>query len=387
MDTKKLLLGSLFVGGMLALIRRVITRPAAEISLTSNVSYEAIDAYIEEQMRRLHIPGASLAIVEGDQIVHQRGFGKAYPGGEAPTPQTPFFIGSLTKSFTALAIMQLVESGKVVLDAPVQRYLPWFRVADPLASAQMTVRHLLNQTSGMPMMASEVVAANFDDRPDATERQIRALSTLKINRPVGEKCEYSNFNYNILGLIIEVASGETYAEYIQRHIYDPLKMRHSYLTKAAAQRDGLAVGYRHWFSIPFPVPDWPVPRGMLPSGQLISCAEDMAHYLIAHLNGGRYGDVKILSSAGLDELHHGALELKMGDIAGGLYGMGWFDIDLGKEKTFTHGGNVPDYSAFMALVPEQKKAMILLLNATHMDYRLLPRRSVWCNGSTRWSAA
>ena len=87
-------------------------------------------------MRRLHIPGVSLAIVEGDRIVHLRGFGKARPGGEAPTPQTPFFIGSLTKSFTALAVMQLVEAGKIELDAPVQRYLPWFRVADPAGSAR-----------------------------------------------------------------------------------------------------------------------------------------------------------------------------------------------------------------------------------------------------------
>ena len=88
--------------------------------------------------------------------MHQRGFGQARPGGEAPTPQTPFFIGSLTKSITALAVMQLVEAGKVELDAPVQRYLPWFRVADPQASAQMTVRHLLNQTSGLPLWPSEI---------------------------------------------------------------------------------------------------------------------------------------------------------------------------------------------------------------------------------------
>ena len=84
--------------------------------------------------------------------------------------------------------MQLVEAGKVELDAPVQRYLPWFRVADPQASAQMTVRHLLNQTSSLPLLPSEVAMADFDDRPDATERQVRALSTLKLTRPVGSKC-------------------------------------------------------------------------------------------------------------------------------------------------------------------------------------------------------
>jgi CubicO group peptidase (beta-lactamase class C family) len=139
-------------------------------------SYDAVDAYIEGQMRRLKMPGVSLAIVEGDQIVHLRGFGRARPGGEAPTPATPFFVGSLAKSFTALAVMQLVEAGKIELDAPVQRYLPWFRVADPQASAEMTVRHLLNQTSGLPESCGETALANFDDHPGATERQVRLLA-------------------------------------------------------------------------------------------------------------------------------------------------------------------------------------------------------------------
>ena len=363
MNTRKLLVGSLFLGGSLAITRLLFAKPDSLKPARSAISYDAINAYVEGQMRRLRIPGASLAIVKGDQIVHRRGFGRARPGGEAPTPQTPFFIGSLTKSFTALAVMQLVEAGKVELDAPVQRYLPWFRVANPEASAQMTVRHLLNQTSGLPLLPSEVALADFDDRPDATERQLRALSRLKITRPVGSQCEYSNFNYNILGLIVEVTSGEAYAEYIQNHIFDPLEMRHSHTSKAAAQKDGLAVGHRHWFSFPFPVPNWPVPSGSLPSGQLISCAEDMAHYLVAHLNGGRYFDTEILSSAGIDEMHRGVKELKMGELSGGFYGMGWFEIDLGPEKTYSHGGNVPDFSAFMALVPEQKVGVALLLNA------------------------
>jgi CubicO group peptidase (beta-lactamase class C family) len=205
--------------------------------------------------------------------------------------------------------------------------------------------------------------ADLDSRPEATERQVRSLSTLVLTRPVGSKWEYSNLNYNILGLIVEVASGEPYAGYIQKHIFDPLEMQHSYTSKATAQQDGLAVGYRHWLSLPFPAPDMPVPAGCLPSGQLISSAGDMAHYLIAHLNGGHYGDVQILSEAGIDELHRGAAEFNMMDISAGKYGMGWFDIDTGQTKTFSHGGNVPDFSAFMALVPEQKKGMVMLLNA------------------------
>ena len=184
MNTKKLLVGSLAFGAGLALARKLLATTGPAGSVRDRVSYEAIDAYIEQQMDRLKMPGVSLAIVEGDKIVHLRGFGRARPGGEAPTPQTPFVLGSTTKSFTALAVMQLVEGGKIELDAPVQRYLPWFRVADPKASAQMTVRHLLNQTSGMPMISGMTALADLDDDPGAAEHQARALSTLKLARPV-----------------------------------------------------------------------------------------------------------------------------------------------------------------------------------------------------------
>jgi hypothetical protein len=89
----------------------------------------------------------------------------------------------------------------------------------------------------------------------------------------------------------------------------------------------------------------------------------MAHYLIAHLNGGRYKDVQVLSGAGIDALHRGAKEYLVMGTSAGKYGMGWFEIDLGPTKTYSHGGNIPDFSAYMALIPEQKKALVMLLNA------------------------
>jgi CubicO group peptidase (beta-lactamase class C family) len=274
-------------------------------------------------------------------------------------------LGSTTKSFTALAVMQLVEAGKIEVDAPVQRYLPWFRVADPRASAQMTVRHLLNQTSGLPMVAGMVNLADLDDSPAAAERQARALSTLKLAHPVGAAFEYSNLNYNLLGLIVEAASGQSYANYIQRHVFEPLAMKHSYTSQAAAKQDGLAVGHRYWFAHPFAIADLPTPAGSLASGQLISTSEDMAHYLIAHLNGGRYDGAQVLSRAGMDELHRGAAEQQVMGASVARYGMGWFVSTIGRTKVVSHGGNVPDFSSYMALLPEQKKGVVLLVNADH----------------------
>ena len=370
MNIKKFFFPLLLVGALWVLIYRLFAKNAYPKANSvkpapKGSNYDAIDVYIQGQMRRLNIPGISLAIVEGDRIVHLRGFGHARPGGEAPPPQTPFFIGSLTKSVTALAVMQLVEAGKVELDAPIQRYLPWFRVADPQASAQMTVRHLLNQNSGLPVSLGLANLANFDSGLDATERQVRALSTLKLTRPVGAKFEYTNTNYNILGLIIEAASGESYSDYIQQHIFKPLDMRHSYVSKSTAQQNGLAVGYRYWFGHPVPVPNLTIPSGSLPSGQLISSAEDMAHYLIAYLNGGHYGDAQILSDAGIAELTRGAAEIVEMGFSIGFYGMGWISQEFACSRIVSHSGIVPDFGAFMALVPEQKKGIVLLFNANH----------------------
>src|SRR5215216_8142369 len=147
---------TLALGVVLALLVVELTQALATGNSSSQADgqdFDAIDAYVHEQMQEMRIPGAALGIVKGDKIVHLEGFGDADDSGREVTPQTPFKIGSTSKSFTALAIMQLVEEDKVKLDAPVQSYIPWFRVADEEASSRITVRHLLNQTSGIPTAA------------------------------------------------------------------------------------------------------------------------------------------------------------------------------------------------------------------------------------------
>lgn len=373
MNNKKLLLKWITVLFALTLIIVPITVSPAQANrgvngLSQDSSFEEIDAYIEKQLDGLNIPGASLVIVEGDQIVHSKGFGVTGPGGKTPTPQTPFFIGSLTKSFTALVIMQLVEAGKVELDAPIQRYLPWFTLADPQAASQITVRHLLNQTSGISQIPGMITMSDFDDTPGAAERQARALATIELTRPVGSTFEYSNINYNLLGLVIEAASGESYADYVQKHIYAPLDMRHSYTSKTAAQQDGLAVGHQQWFGFPVAVPDLPVPVGSLPSGQLISSAEDIGHYLIAQLNQGEYDGDQIVSPEGIALMHRPAAPIDLAGKDMGDYGMGWFNIELSEEPIVFHDGEVPDFFGYMALIPEQNLAMALLINTNEQAY-------------------
>jgi hypothetical protein len=168
----------------------------------------------------------------------------------------------------------------------------------------------------------------------------------------------------LLGLIVEAASGELYADYVQKHILTPLDMSHTYTSQAIAKQNGLAVGHQYWFLIPFAAPNMPLPHGSLPGGGLISSSEDMARYLIALLNGGRYGDVQILSGAGIDELHRGVADFS-GYGVSFHYGMGWFVSEIGQTKLVWHGGTLPDFASYMALLPGQKKGVVLLFNADH----------------------
>jgi CubicO group peptidase (beta-lactamase class C family) len=383
MDNRNLFLKYAVASAILILFFVILTIVSVQSNQAANelsqeASFNEIDAYLEKQLGTLNIPSASLAIIEGTEIVHTKGFGVTGPGGRKPTPQTPFFIGSLTKSITALAVMQLVEAGKVELDAPIQRYLPWFTLADPRAAGQITVRHLLNQTSGIAQIPGMIGMSNFDNSPGPIERQARNMATYIPAHPVGSEFEYSNINYNLLGLIIQAASGESYTDYIQNHIYDPLDMQHSYTSKTAAQQDGLAVGHQQWFGFPVAVPNLPVPEGSLPSGQLISSAEDIGHYLIAQLNNGNYGGAQILSPGGIVQMHQPAANINVAGKEMGDYGMGWFIIKSGQTKIIFHDGEVPDYFSYMALLPDQNRAMVLLVNTNEQMFNY----ALWAVGES-----
>jgi len=232
---------------MLALLLAVLLPAVSAGAMPTRNSppdFAAIDAYVDAQMRDLRIPGLALAIVEGDQIVHLKGFGVAGPDGRPVTPQTPFQLASLGKPMTGVAIMQLVEAGKIDLDAPVQRYLPAFRVADAAASAQITVRHLLYHTSGLPGTVGMEYVLSGGARPDALEARVGALRSVSLNRLVGASWEYSNAGYQILGLIIQEVSGQPYEGYMREHLFTPLQMQQTYTDWTEARSHGAASGYR-----------------------------------------------------------------------------------------------------------------------------------------------
>jgi len=326
----------------------------ASPTLQGETDFAAIDAYVTTQRNDLGIPGMALGIVEDGQIVHLQGFGVADSFGRAVTPQTPFYIGSTTKSFTALAVMQLVEAGKIDLDAPVQTYLPWFELADKDASAEITVRNLLNHTTGI----SGKDGSRDVYSQQGLEDEVHGLTTIQLAQPVGKTYQYSNVNYNIAGLIVEKVSGQSYADYVTEHIFTPLDMRHSYAPHAPALADGLSAGHLYVFGHAFER-ELVRPPAHLPAGGLIASAEDLTHYAIAHLNDGRYGDASLLSPQGMAELHAPAIPV-VGDWH---YAMGWFVSTWDGIPAVWHDGNDGVFHSIVMLMPERGSGFVLLANA------------------------
>lgn len=330
----------------------------------------AIDTHVLEQMQQLGIPGVAVGIVRGDQIEYLQGYGSAGDDGRPVTPQTPFYIASLSKGITAAAVMQLVEAGRLELDAPVQRYLPWFRLADADAAARLTVRHLLAQTSGFSELDGYARNLDANMADDALEQSFRAMSGASLNAAPGVQFEYSNTNYDLLGLLVAAASGESYESYIQRHIFDPLGMDNAFTSLADARLQGVASGYYPYFgqvrsqdAVMF------FGRATTPSAGLVASAQDLSHWLIAHLNAGHDAGAQLVSPAGMDLLHTVAVSIT--DEVG--YAMGWttfpFSDVLPADATdrpaplaLTHGGRWLGYAAQLLLLPEQELGVVLLMN-------------------------
>ena len=296
-----------------------------------------MDAYLAANFPRAGAPGLAVAVVDADGVRYLRTF------GDCPDADAPFIVGSLSKSFTAAAVMQLVEQGAVDLDAPASRYAPGYDVPD-----EVTVRSLLNQTSGF---------GAYDSLAEAADGEL------------GETFgafSYANANYDLLGRVVEGASGEDYARYLDEHVLEPLGMASTTADPARAEALGMVPGHRDWFGLP--VADgfrhaqgdgaWGGPA----SGYVASSVRDMASYLRMYLNGGMGGDgARVLSADSVRRMFLDRVPDPEGDT---YYGMGWtsFSWDDG-ELVLSHDGQVENYTASMCLLPERGIGIVALSDA------------------------
>lgn len=324
---------------------------------------ERIDAFVERERQASGIPGIALAIVQLGSTPHLRGFGED-GRGKAISPDTPFPIGSLTKSFTALLVRQAIDAGQLDADAPVQRVLPWFRVADADASARITLRHLLNQTSGFSR--DDGIAPLLQGNTASIDELARGLGAVSLNRPVGERFEYSNLNFVLLGAVLQTVTGRSWQELVQDQVLHPLQMDHAHTDHAAARQAGMTALHRTWFGLPV-AQHVTVPPGFAPTGSLVASAGDMARYLQMLLAGGVGPAGRVVSADGVAQMLSpasppGRSQLLSADFQF-RYGEGWFVGPFGAAKDARwHLGNLASFAAWMVLLPDTQQAVVVLIN-------------------------
>ena len=315
---------------------------------------------LAEQLSASHVPGGAISLVTRSGI-DAAGVGAA--GDADATAATPFVIGSTTKSFTALAVMQLADSGAVILDAPVRKYVPELSLADGQAVDSITVRHVLQQTSGLDDLSGGPLLASAKDGTPL--QAVAELKDAELMKPPGETWRYANVNYVLAGLVVERASGMSYSDYVARRIFNPLGMDDS---TAKGPPPDVSPGHKFWFGVPFAAE--PVVRqAVLAAGYIISTADDLGRYLAMYLAEGRGKDgARVVSAAGLRTLLSPGPEAKLGPWADGMssqYAMGWFVGGPWGPKALFHPGNSPDSSAMLSLFPDQDMGVATLVNAGH----------------------
>jgi CubicO group peptidase (beta-lactamase class C family) len=289
----------------------------------------AVDRFVQEYRARTGLPGVAVAVTRRDRVVYTAGYGHT-SDGRPVTARTRFPVASLSKSFTALAVMQLVEAGRVELDAPVRRYLPEFVLADPRAS-RITVRQLLDHTSGM-------TDTEFREKsvpvPSSLQAAVTLLRSVRLASAPGTAFHYHNPNYWVAARLVEVASGEPFASYLDRHVLAPTGMTASTTVAGLRGVPGVARGHVRVYglAVALPEPSWYLQGA---SG-VVSTAEDLAHWLILQNGAGRARDgPRVVSARSLAEMHG--------------RGLGW---SAGPEPgEVSHGGWLFTYTARQVLLP------------------------------------
>jgi len=312
----------------------------------------AVDRFLRENLESTRLPGVAVAIVtRGGVRLAARGHDSE---GRPLTPETPMRVGSISKSFTALAVMQLVESGRISLDRPVREQLPEFAPDDPRA-ARITVRHLLNQSSGMTDGGfPEMTLA----QPATPREAVARLRAARLDAEPGERWSYHNPNYHVLARLVEVAGGMPFDAYMRTRVFEPLGMTRTYTVMRASDRPpGLADGYAYAWGFPVARPIFD--HFVAGSGGVVSTARDMALWLEMNLDGGvAPGGRRIVSAASLRAMHAPSAP-------GGDYGFGWENDRLDDGSTrIEHGGVLFTYSANQQLYPALGTGVAVLFNSS-----------------------
>ncbi len=333
-----------------------------EQSSLSKEETKKIDAFIKKYMKDGRIPGMSVVIVKDKKTAYSEGFGYADAKTKRPiTSETLFELGSNSKAFTGLGILQLEEKGLINLKDSISKYLPWFRMKyvgeyrnnKIDGYADITLEQLLHHTSGIPFKSIGDIPAAEDD--NALENTVRTQIDKRLDFYPGEKFQYATINYDILGLVIQKVSGMSYENYITSNIINPLGMKNTYLFRDQAKANDMAKGYKYGFlkSEQYNAPTY---RGNAPAGYVITCAQDIATWLSFQM-----GDLSYNLKRELVDKSHQPDRSVLPAVDGSSYAAGWTVLPKGSGEII-HGGSNPNFSSYIIYRPVDKIGVAVLTN-------------------------
>lgn len=327
-----------------------------------------IRQFVKTSMERMGVPGLALSIVDKDKIILCEGFGlRDVEKKLSVTAKTCFILGSTTKAFTTLAMALLVEEGKMSWDEPVRKYLPEFALKDEWATLRCTPRDLVTHRTGLPRHDLVWNGASF-----SPEEIVRVLAFLEPSRDFRTAYQYNNLMYIAAGVLISRVAGCSWEEFIKQRIFLPLGMISSGCSVAEYLiSKEFSLAYRQegekLVAIAFPTPDQKIMYGPRASGSIFSNAEDMARWLLFHLNGGQVEGKSLISASRLQEMHspqivRPANPAEAPDIDHPSYGLGWMIDAYRGHYRVHHGGSTMGFSSYVAFFPREKFGIAILSN-------------------------
>ncbi|PRY44698.1 serine hydrolase [Umezawaea tangerina] len=317
---------------------------------------------------RHRVPGAQLGILrlgsgESDDELVEAAHGVLNVRTGAPVGTDSLFqIGSITKVWTATVVMALVDEGKLDLDTPVVDVLPELRLADAEITKSVTLRHLLNHTSGI----DGDVFTDTGRGDDCLERYVDVLGEAGQNHPVGATWSYCNSGYALLGRVVEKVTGQTWDQAMRERLFTPLGLAHTVTLPEEALLFAAAVGHDERDGEPVPAPAWGLPRSIGPAGLVTSTVADVLAFARMHLLGGVAADgTEVLSAQSVAAMTSHQADLPDKLSLGDSWGLGWIRFGWDGQRLFGHDGNTLGQAAFLRVLPEQGLAVVLLTNGGH----------------------
>jgi CubicO group peptidase (beta-lactamase class C family) len=317
-----------------------------------------VDGVIAAQLQAYHIPGATVSVVKDGELFLAKGYG--YADLEKHTPviadRTLFRPGSVSKLFTWTAVMQLAEQGKVDLNADVNIYLLDFKIPDTYLQP-VTLAHLLTHTAGFESRNEGLFVRQPEEIISLRDYLVRYIPARIY--PPGQITAYSNYGTALAGYIVEQVSGKPYEEYVDERIFKPLGMTRSTFTRppSAELITDLAMGYNYVDGAYQLQAEWVQPA---PAGGLATTATDMARFMIAHLQKGRYGDATILRASTIQEMHRRQFT---NDPRANGWTFGFMEAELNGQRIIWHGGATYFFHSALVLLPEQNVGVFVSFNS------------------------